>query len=98
MASVYELLLNSLKDLGKDELKAFQWHLKKNHKEISHSEMEEADRFKTVDIMVDVFGEEEAVKNTVVILRKMNKNNQAKNLEENLKQGNRLKLNYSVYR
>ncbi|XP_016367174.1 stonustoxin subunit beta-like [Sinocyclocheilus rhinocerous] len=86
MASVFELLLNSLKDLGKDELKAFQWHLKKNHKEISHSEMEEADRFKTVDIMVDVFGEEEAVKNTVEILRKMNKNNQAKNLEKNLKQ------------
>uniref|UniRef100_A0A671P1K8 Pyrin domain-containing protein n=1 Tax=Sinocyclocheilus anshuiensis TaxID=1608454 RepID=A0A671P1K8_9TELE len=92
MASVFELLLNSLKDLGKEELKAFQWHLKKNHKDISNSEMEDADRFKTVDIVVNFFGEEAAVKNTVVILRKMNKNNQAKNLEENHKKGNRLKL------
>lgn len=98
MASVDELLLNSLKDLGKEELKTFQWHLKKNHKEISNSELEDADRLKTVDLMVDHFGEEEAVKNTVKILRKMNKNNQAKQLEDNHKQGNRLKLNCSEYR
>uniref|UniRef100_A0A671P3W8 Pyrin domain-containing protein n=1 Tax=Sinocyclocheilus anshuiensis TaxID=1608454 RepID=A0A671P3W8_9TELE len=92
MASVFELLLNSLKDLGKEELKAFQWHLKKNYKDISDSEMEDADRFKTVDKMVDHFGEEEAVKNTVEILRKMNKNYLAKQLEDNHKKGNRLKL------
>ncbi|KAF4116478.1 hypothetical protein G5714_003967 [Onychostoma macrolepis] len=67
-------------------LKIFQWHLRKTHKDLSNSEMEDADRLKTVDKMVDLFGEE-AVKNMVAILREMNKNNQAKQLEDNHKQG-----------
>ncbi len=98
MASVDELLLNSLKELGKEELKVFQWHLKKNHKDLSNSEMEDADRLKTVDTMVDHFGEEDAVKNTVKILRKMNKNNLANQLEDKHKQGNRLKVEIKLCR
>ncbi|KAL0194629.1 hypothetical protein M9458_008201, partial [Cirrhinus mrigala] len=81
MASVEELLLNSLMELEEAPLKRFQWHLKKDHECISESEMENADMIKTVDKMVDCFGPEEAVKNMVCILRKMNQNKLAEQLE-----------------
>ncbi|ROL54865.1 hypothetical protein DPX16_23317 [Anabarilius grahami] len=80
IASVKELLMNSLRELGKDELKLFQWHLK-NHDRISASEMENADILDTVDTMVACFEPEEAVKITVNILRKMNQNLLAEQLE-----------------
>ncbi|XDV16990.1 hypothetical protein PO909_016463 [Leuciscus waleckii] len=81
MASVEELLVNSLEDLGKGDLKKFQWHLKKDHECILKSVMEKTDVLKTVDKMVDCFGPEETVKITVKILRKMNQNNLAEQLE-----------------
>ncbi|XP_067249243.1 NACHT, LRR and PYD domains-containing protein 3-like [Chanodichthys erythropterus] len=84
MASVKDLLKNSLKDLGEAELKEFQWELKNEC--ISKSEMENADRLDTVDKMVARFGPEEAVKITVKILRKMNQNNLAEQLENKHKQ------------
>ncbi|XP_077065430.1 NACHT, LRR and PYD domains-containing protein 3-like isoform X6 [Siphateles boraxobius] len=86
MESVEELLLNSLMDLREDDLKEFQWHLNNTHKCITKSEMENADRLKTVDKMVECFGPEEAVKITVEILRKINQNNLAEKLENNHKQ------------
>ncbi len=88
MASVKDLLVDSLKELVEAELKEFQWHLEKDHECISKSEMENANRLKTVDKMVACFGREEAVKITVDILRKMNQNNLAEQLEKNHKQGN----------
>ncbi|CAM4458565.1 unnamed protein product [Leuciscus chuanchicus] len=80
MASVKEQLVNSLKELVKDDLKQFQWHLK-NHECVSTSEMENADILDTVDKMVARFGPTEAVKITVNILRKMNQNRLAEQLE-----------------
>lgn len=87
MASVKELLVNSLKDLEKDDLKEFQWHLK-NHERISNSDMENAHVLDTVDKMVAHFGPEEAVKITVNILRKMNQNLLAELIENEHKKGN----------
>uniref|UniRef100_A0A9J8BH63 Pyrin domain-containing protein n=1 Tax=Cyprinus carpio carpio TaxID=630221 RepID=A0A9J8BH63_CYPCA len=87
MASDKVLLLNSLKDLREAELKEFQWHLKNDHESISESEMEKADRLKTVDKMVECFGPEEALKITVKILKKMNQNSLAVELENKHKQG-----------
>ncbi|XP_067248676.1 protein NLRC3-like [Chanodichthys erythropterus] len=87
MASVEELLDKSLNELKKAELKKFQWHLKNDHKYISNSDMENADILDTVDKMVACFGPEEAVKITVNILRKMNQNNLARQVENNHKQG-----------
>eukprot|EP00067_Danio_rerio_P004176 NP_001038341.1 protein NLRC3-like [Danio rerio] len=81
MASVEELLLKSLEDLENPELKKFQWHLKKYPKRIYKCEMEKADRLDTVDKMVECFGAEDAVNNTVSILRKINQNNLAEQLE-----------------
>ncbi|XP_042610086.1 NACHT, LRR and PYD domains-containing protein 6-like [Cyprinus carpio] len=86
MASDKVLLLNSLKDLREAELKEFQWHLKNDHESISESEMEKADRLKTVDKMVKCFGPEEAVKIKVGILKMMNQNNLAEQLENKHKQ------------
>ncbi len=45
MASVKELLENSLNELVTKELKKFQWYLK-DHKGIPKSEMENADVFR----------------------------------------------------
>ncbi|XP_039530244.1 NACHT, LRR and PYD domains-containing protein 3-like [Pimephales promelas] len=87
MASVKEQLLNSLENLTEDHLKKFQWTLENNHKCISKSEMENADRLKTVDKMVECFGPEEAVKITVEILRKITRNDLAEQLENKHKQG-----------
>ncbi|KAG1926880.1 protein NLRC3-like [Pimephales promelas] len=86
MASVKELLLNSLEDLREDHLKKFQWHLENDQERITKSDMENADRMNTVDKMVECFGPEEAVKITVEILRKMNQNNLVEQLEKNHKQ------------
>ncbi|XP_051743924.1 protein NLRC3-like [Ctenopharyngodon idella] len=87
MASAEKLLLNSLKELVEADLKEFQWHLKNDHECISKYEMEKADRLETVDKMVAYFGPEEAVKIMVEILRKMNHNNLAEQLENKHKQG-----------
>ncbi|XP_026114641.1 protein NLRC3-like [Carassius auratus] len=86
MEDVEELLLKSLEQLDKDGLKKFQWHLKKL-KCISSSEMEDADRLKTVDKLVAFYRLEEAVKITVSILRKIGQNNLAVQLEDEHKQG-----------
>ncbi|XP_073694100.1 NACHT, LRR and PYD domains-containing protein 3-like [Garra rufa] len=86
MASVKDLLENTLMDLVNADLKRFQWHLEKDHECVSKSEMENADRIKTVDKMVGCFGAEEAVKIMVDILRKMNHNDLAEQLENKHKQ------------
>lgn len=80
--SVKDLLVNSLKELEEAELKELQWRLWNDHDCISKSEMENADRLKTVDKMVACFGQEEAVKITVDILRKMKKKQLSKDLEK----------------
>ncbi len=95
MASVKELLVNSLRDLVKVELKEFQWYLK-DQGHVFNSEMENADVLDTVDKMAVCFGPEEAVKITVDILRKMNQNNLAEKIENEHKEGKMLKLNRHI--
>uniref|UniRef100_A0A673LBI5 Pyrin domain-containing protein n=1 Tax=Sinocyclocheilus rhinocerous TaxID=307959 RepID=A0A673LBI5_9TELE len=87
MASVKKLIVDSLKKLVEAELKEFHWSLVNlHHENLSRSELEKADRFDTVDMMVACFGAEEAVKVMVDILRKMNQNNLAEQLENEHKQ------------
>ncbi len=88
MASVEDLLLRSLEELLKADLELFKWNLVKDYACISKSEMENANGLKTVDKMVACFGREGAVKITISILRKMNQNNLAEQLENKHKQGN----------
>lgn len=87
MASVKELLVNSLKDLEENDLKEFQWRLQNNYKVIKN-----ADILKTVDKMVACFKSEKAVLITLEILSKMKQNNVAEQLENEYKQGNVLFL------
>lgn len=90
MAYVPERLLATLDDLDTEGLKRFKWFLK-NHKILSAAALEKADTTDTVDLLLKRFGPEEAEKITVDILRKMNHNNLANELENKQKQGNRLK-------
>ncbi|XP_051746592.1 membrane-spanning 4-domains subfamily A member 4A-like [Ctenopharyngodon idella] len=85
MASVEELLMDSLNELEEAELKKFQWYLK-NEDRISKSEIAKADIFKTVDMIVACFKQKGAVKITVDTLRKINQNDLAEKLENNYKQ------------
>lgn len=86
MASVSELLKDSLNELIKDQLKEFRWELK-SHYGISASELENADVLDTVDKIVEHHGPEEAVKVTLTIMRKMNQNHLAELLENKHKEG-----------
>nr|XP_055068380.1 NLR family CARD domain-containing protein 3-like [Misgurnus anguillicaudatus] len=80
MASVLELLYETLDDLEEDKLKRFKSILRHDGS-ISASKLEKADATDTVD-MLECFGsEEEAVKITINILRKMNQNQLAEQLE-----------------
>ncbi len=88
MASVEDLLLRSLEELSKADLELFQWKLVNDYACISKSEMENANRLKTVDKMVACFRLEGAVKITISTLRKMNQNHLAEQLENKHKQGN----------
>ncbi|XP_067283722.1 tripartite motif-containing protein 16-like protein isoform X2 [Pseudorasbora parva] len=85
MSSVPEHLLAALDDLNADELKRFKWRFK-NHFCVSNSALMKADAPDTVDLMIKRFGPEEAMNIMVDILRKMNQNDLAEQLEKKLKQ------------
>ncbi|XP_042573530.1 caspase a-like [Cyprinus carpio] len=82
MASVSEQLLA---DLDTDKLKRFKWRLK-NYYSVSATDLEKADAPDTVDLMIKRFGPEVVVKITMDILRKMNQNHVAEELEKKHKQ------------
>lgn len=80
MTSIDELLLKALDNLESKEIERFKWHLK-NHEYISTADVEKANAFKTVDIMVRRFTPEGAVNITVDILGLMNENHLAEQLK-----------------
>ncbi|XP_048051572.1 NACHT, LRR and PYD domains-containing protein 3-like [Megalobrama amblycephala] len=82
MASVPELLLHTLNELTREDLMRFKWYLKHDGR-IRTSVLEHADRIDIVDKMVQYFGAEGAVEITVNILRKINQNHLAEELENN---------------
>ncbi|KAK2892361.1 hypothetical protein Q8A67_012349 [Cirrhinus molitorella] len=84
-ASVSKQLLSALDELVTDELKRFKWHLK-SHEGFSAADLENADAPDTVDLMMKRIRPEEAKKITVDILREMNLNQVAEELENKHKQ------------
>ncbi|XP_050957732.1 protein NLRC3, partial [Labeo rohita] len=80
MASVKQLLYDTMDDLEKKELKRFKSYLREDGN-IKVSVLEKADATDTVDQMLDRFGPENAVKITLDILKKMNQNHLAEQLE-----------------
>ncbi|KAG1934185.1 NACHT, LRR and PYD domains-containing protein 12-like [Pimephales promelas] len=80
MASVLELLHHTLDDLKKDDLNRFRSYLKHDGS-IGAGKLQDADVTDIVDIMMERFEEEEeAVRITLNILRKMNQNQLAEEL------------------
>lgn len=82
-----EILLEYLDHLISDDLKRFQWHLTEgvdNFRNIPKRKLENADRCDIVTCMIDHYDVDGATELTVMILKKMNKNNDAKQLQEKL--------------
>ncbi|KAI3352524.1 hypothetical protein L3Q82_005469 [Scortum barcoo] len=82
---VPELLLETLEDLINEDLQKLQWYLSlgivEGYKAIPKSHLEKATRTETVTRLIQNYGDESAVKITVKILRKMNFNSTADELE-----------------
>ncbi|KAI2647034.1 NLR family CARD domain-containing protein 3 [Labeo rohita] len=83
MASVKQLLYDTLDDLEEEKLKRFKSYLR-GYGHIPVSVLEKADATDTVDQMLDRFGPESAVKITLDILKKINQNHLAEQLESKL--------------
>uniref|UniRef100_A0A673MGC6 Pyrin domain-containing protein n=1 Tax=Sinocyclocheilus rhinocerous TaxID=307959 RepID=A0A673MGC6_9TELE len=81
MTSVPHLLLDTLEGLDSTKLKKFKWHLK-NDGIASVADVEKADATDTVELMVARRGQEGAVKITLDILRKMEENHLAEQLQD----------------
>jgi len=84
--NIPEILLKTLKELGTDEFKEFQWFLSqsvlKDFEPIPKSHVEGLLRQETVDRMVQSYCKVPAVTITLEILRKINQNETARKLEE----------------
>ncbi|XP_058636130.1 NACHT, LRR and PYD domains-containing protein 12-like [Onychostoma macrolepis] len=80
MASVSELLYKTLDDLEQGDLKRFRSLLKQD-KRIGAGKLQNADATDIVDMMVDSYGPEEAVKITLNILSRINQNHLAEELQ-----------------
>ena len=78
MAPVKELLRNILMELEEKELKNFKWLMNQgplgNSSSIPRSQLEGADREDTVDLMVQAYGQNEALEIFTTILGKINRN------------------------
>ncbi|XP_059361637.1 NACHT, LRR and PYD domains-containing protein 3-like [Carassius carassius] len=85
MASIKRLLYDTLDDLEKDHFKRFKSFLRE-HGPIPASVLEKAEATDTVNQMLDRFGSERAVKITLDILKKINQNNLAEQLENKHKE------------
>ncbi|XP_056108554.1 NACHT, LRR and PYD domains-containing protein 12-like [Rhinichthys klamathensis goyatoka] len=77
-----DLVLHTLEDLEERDLKRFKWFLKQDGP-VRAGKLEKADVTDIVDIMMELFGPEEAVKKTLNSLRKMNQNRLAEELQNN---------------
>uniref|UniRef100_A0A3P8PIB2 Pyrin domain-containing protein n=1 Tax=Astatotilapia calliptera TaxID=8154 RepID=A0A3P8PIB2_ASTCA len=87
MTTPKEILLGTLKDLGRDDFEEFKWHLKNGSVEglpaIPESELENAERTDIVDLMFDTYSINtfEVAKN---LLGRINRNDLLENLNKTI--------------
>ncbi|KAI1886768.1 hypothetical protein AGOR_G00199200 [Albula goreensis] len=86
MDGVPSLLVDALEQLQEKEVKRFKWTLTHDIPEgfccIPRGQLEKRDIMDMVDLMVDIYEEEGAVRITLHVLQKINQNNVAKWLEQ----------------
>ncbi|XP_027901608.1 uncharacterized protein LOC114162056 [Xiphophorus couchianus] len=83
MATAKEDLWKTLEDLTGDQFKQFKWLLQadgNDPRSIPVSRLEKADRTDTVDLMVQKYGEAEAVRRSLQVLEKISRNDLAQRL------------------
>ncbi|XP_066511283.1 protein NLRC3-like [Hoplias malabaricus] len=89
MASVPEILLKTLEQLSTEDMKKFHWYLQQPNlpgfSPIPKGHLRSSRSMMMVDRMCNSYGDTGAMKVTVVILRKMNQNNLAEQLEDIMK-------------
>lgn len=83
-----EDIFNTLEDLKVDEFKDFKWYLKlpdilEGYQPIKQSRLERAERRDTVDLMVNTFTLDGALKVTKKILEKIKRNDLVQSLSAN---------------
>lgn len=97
MASVPELLLDTLDELVDKELKTFQWYLCSNvldkFPNIPRARVTGVDRLRTVDLLVQTYGYDDAVTVTLDILMRMKLKLWAEALEKKYSEGKTCKTN-----
>ncbi|XP_036380722.1 NACHT, LRR and PYD domains-containing protein 12-like [Megalops cyprinoides] len=85
MSSVQSLLLGALDELEEKDVKRFKWNLSHNVPEgfrhIPRGQLEKQDVMDVVDLVVDSYGGEGALRITLHVLQKMNQNEIAERLE-----------------
>lgn len=84
MTAVKELLLETLDDLGEEELKIFKWFLQQaeileDFPAIPKSSLEKADKLDTLDLIVQTYNEQ-SVEVTKKVLTKINRNDLVQSL------------------
>lgn len=84
--SVHEVLLKYLDDLKSEDLRRFTWYLTERDRKskIPNCKLENKTTFDVVSCMIDHYQEDGAGRETLSILKKMNQNNLAEELQEEL--------------
>ncbi|KAL7403879.1 hypothetical protein ABVT39_006269 [Epinephelus coioides] len=82
-----EDILNALKDLGEDDFKTFKWYLQQpdilgGYQAIKVSKLEKAERWDTVNVMVNTYKPDGALKVTKKVLEKINRNDLVQSLSD----------------
>ncbi|XP_030639582.1 NACHT, LRR and PYD domains-containing protein 3-like [Chanos chanos] len=101
MPAVPQILLETLEELERAELKRFQWYLTTENgvEGLSHipkSKLENADVQDTVDKMVERYKPRGAVEITLLILKEIGLNNLADKLEHKLREGNTAHMKFTT--
>uniref|UniRef100_A0A3Q1G3C0 Pyrin domain-containing protein n=1 Tax=Acanthochromis polyacanthus TaxID=80966 RepID=A0A3Q1G3C0_9TELE len=90
MTTPQEIILRTLEELGDEDFEQFKWYLNQegvleDFKSIPKSRLEKANRFTTVDQMVQIYGTTNVIKVTEKVLMKMKKTELERKISRSIK-------------